>query len=78
MVKEFGENVRMKLRAINILELTNLTKNMVMENLLGNLEIYTREIIIRMREMVMEKCILQMEQYIKEIGQEVCKLEKQQ
>lgn len=44
-----------------------------MENLHGNLEIFTKEIIIKMNAMGMEKCILQMELSIKGHGKEVYK-----
>lgn len=43
---------------------------MALGSSLGNLETFIKEIINRMKEMVMAKCILQMEPYIKESGLE--------
>jgi hypothetical protein len=78
MAKVFGGKIKMTSQVINTQVCTFKTRNMVKENLLGNREIYIKAIIIQMREMDMEKCTLQMELYIKAIGQEVCKLAKLQ
>jgi hypothetical protein len=53
-----------------------MIKSMTMENLLGSLGIFIKEITTKMKEMVMEKCISLMEPYIKETGLEDCKLGK--
>jgi hypothetical protein len=78
MAKVFGGKIKMTSQVINTQVCIFKTRNMVKENLLGNLEIYIKAIIIKMREMAMVKCTLQMALYIKEIGQEACKQAKLQ
>lgn len=68
MVKGFGGRIRMTLQVTNIRGCTNMIRNMDMENLLGSQEIFIREIIMLMNEMVTVKCILQMVLFTKGIG----------
>lgn len=46
-------------------------------SLFGNQEMFTKEVINQMKEMAMEKCILQMGQYIEEIGKEEYNVDKE-
>ena len=55
---------------------TSMIKNMGMESFRGLQEMFIRETMKQMKEQGMERCILQMAQYIKEIGQEDFKKDK--
>jgi hypothetical protein len=68
MVKAFGVKIKTTSQVIIIQACIFKTRNMVKENLLGNLEIYIKAIIIKMRGMAMVKSIIQTKLYIKAIG----------
>ena len=53
-----------------------MIKNMGMGSFRGLQEMFIRETMKQMKEQGMERCILQMAQYIKEIGQEDFKKDK--
>ena len=55
----------------------SMIKSMAKVNFNGNQEIFTKVLIIKMKEMVMVRCILQMEPFTKAIGKEEYKMEEQ-
>ena len=73
MEKGLGERIKMILLAISTSENIVRTKSMDTVNSLGNLEMCTKGITTKMKEMDMGKCILQTELFIRAIGREVFK-----
>ena len=66
----FSGRIKMILLQIAMKESTNSIRSMARGNLFGHQGTCTKEIISKMKETGMERCILLMGQYIKETGAE--------
>jgi hypothetical protein len=76
MVKEFGGRIKWIQLQIDTKVVTKMIRSMDKVNLFGNQAIPTKVITNMMKEMVMVKCILQMEQFTKATGIEVFNVDK--
>lgn len=76
MGREFGKRIKMSWSATDMLVLIKWIKSMDMESFIGRVGMFTKEIIIMMKETVMEKCILLMGLSTKVNGQEDYKMGK--
>jgi len=68
MEKENGRAIKMQIIIISMMESIKMTRNMERVYSHGQVEIYTKEIMLRMSVMVMDKCFGQMAACMRENG----------
>jgi hypothetical protein len=68
MEKENGRAIKMQIIIISMTESIKMTRSMEKVFSLGQVETYTKEIMLRMSVMVMDKCCGQMEACMRENG----------
>ena len=77
MEKEFGERTKKMSILTDMKVNTSKIRSMGKEYFTGKVAMYIKDAILKMKDMAMEKCILRMALYIKEIGKRGFKVDQE-